>query len=176
MCKLNAPGSWNDSRLAGKIYTKLLNQTPDGFYLIADTAFPRGEERIDGRIRVPLKARDPLPLDKNERVKRLAFDRQVLSFRQTAEWGNHTLQSAFGRLHIPLSVNDHEARANMLEAVSRLHNLRTQCVGLNQIQTVYMPLWTPTELEAVWDGLEHRLFSDAVPSTLACFEAVSSGL
>ena len=75
----------------------------------------------------PLKARDPLPSDKDERAKLLAFDRQVLSFRQTAEWGNHTLQSAFRRLHIPLSVNDHGARANMLEAVSRLHNLRTLC-------------------------------------------------
>jgi hypothetical protein len=64
----------------------------------------------------------------------------------------------------------------MLEAVSRLHNLRTRCIGLNQIRTVYMPLWTSTELEAVWDGLERRLFSDAVPSTLTHFQAVSSCL
>ena len=173
-CKLNAPGSWNDSRLAGSIYRKLLHQTPDGFFLIADSAFPRGHDRIDGRIRVPITVKTRLPTDENERAKLLAFDRQVLSYRQTAEWGNHTLQSAFGRLRIPLPVHDHEARANMLEVCARLHNLRSRLVGLNQIRTVYMPLWTPTELESVWDGLEARLFPHEVSSTLAHFEAIAS--
>jgi len=172
-CKLNGPGSWNDSRLAGKIYTKLRDRTPDGFYLIADTAFPRGQDRIDGWIKAPLKVKDPLPADALERTKLLAFDHQVLSYRQTAEWGNHTLQSSFGRLRLPLPVRDDVARANLLEIAARLHNLRTRFVGLNQIRTVYMPLWTPTALEAVWDGLERRLFPSAVPSTLAHFEAIA---
>jgi hypothetical protein len=35
----NAPGSWHDSRVAQPIYDKLQNDTPDGFYLVANTAF-----------------------------------------------------------------------------------------------------------------------------------------
>jgi DDE superfamily endonuclease len=169
-CKLNAPGSWNDSRISDQIYSKLRDKTPDGFYLIADSAFPRGNHQIAGRIRAPIRAGDPLPSDENKRVNILAFDRQVLSYRQTAEWGNHTLQSAFARLRIPLPVQDHKFRANILEVCARLHNLRTRLIGLNQIRTVYMPLWSPTESEAVWDGLEDRLLP--VPSKLAHFEAV----
>ena len=157
-CKLNAPGSWNDSRLAGSIYRKLLHQTPDGFFLIADSAFPHGDHQIDGQIKVPMTVKTHLPTDENKCAKFLALDRQILSYCQTAEWGNHTLQSAFGWLHILLPVHDHEVQANMLEICSRLHNLRRRLVSLNQICTVYMLLWTLTELEAVWDGLEGCLF------------------
>ncbi|KAJ7156605.1 hypothetical protein C8R43DRAFT_1087314 [Mycena crocata] len=67
---LNAPGSWHDSHVAHPIYKKLLNRTPDGFYLIRGTR------------------------DKIEEW--LAFDRQLLLYRQTAEWGNRGLQGAFG--------------------------------------------------------------------------------
>ena len=38
-CSFNAPRSWHDSCVAQPIYEKLLNDTPDGFYLVADTAF-----------------------------------------------------------------------------------------------------------------------------------------
>jgi hypothetical protein len=54
-CCLNAPGSWHDSRVARPIYEKLHTETPDEFYLIADTAFPRGTDQIEGRIRAPMK-------------------------------------------------------------------------------------------------------------------------
>jgi hypothetical protein len=52
---LNAPGSWHDSRVAQSIYEKLLAQTPDGFYFVADTAFPRGVQQIARKIRAPIK-------------------------------------------------------------------------------------------------------------------------
>jgi len=51
----NAPGSWHDSRVAQPMYEKLLTKTPDGFYLVADTAFPRGSLDIAGRIEAPIK-------------------------------------------------------------------------------------------------------------------------
>src|SRR5215472_15485174 len=47
---VNAPGSWHDSRVAQPIYRQLREQTPEGYYLVADTAFPRGTADIQGRI------------------------------------------------------------------------------------------------------------------------------
>ena len=38
--RLNAPGSWHDSHVAQPIYEMLCTGTPDGYYLVADMAFP----------------------------------------------------------------------------------------------------------------------------------------
>ncbi|KAF7375533.1 hypothetical protein MSAN_00441500 [Mycena sanguinolenta] len=159
--KINAPGSWHDSRVARTIYEKLRTQTPDGFYLVADTAFPRGANQIEGRIRAPIKTGQTLRGTASEIQEKLAFDRQLLSYRQTAEWGMRGLQGAFGRLRLPLEIDNAERRANLLETCIRLHNFRARRVGHNQIREVYMPLWRQTtEDEQVWDGFEKMLFSD----------------
>lgn len=105
-CRTNCPGSWHDSRVAEGIYEKLEKQTPDGFYLVADSAFPQGGDRVAGKIHIPLKAGQPLPLDDNERAHVIQLSRSVLSYRQTAEWGMRELQGSFGRLRIPLGVED----------------------------------------------------------------------
>jgi hypothetical protein len=71
------------------------------------------------------------------------------------------LQGAFGRLRLPLDIDNAEQRANLLETCIRLHNFRTHRVGHNQIRAVYMPLWRQTaDDEQVWDGFEKMLFSD----------------
>ncbi|CAK5267792.1 unnamed protein product, partial [Mycena citricolor] len=151
--RLNAPGSWHDSRVARPIYDKLLTRTPDGFYLVADTAFPRGNAQIDGRICAPIKTGQRINGTQAEIEEKLAFDRELLSYRQTAEWGMRTVQGSFGRLRVPLDINNTKARANLIEVCLRLHNLRAERVGHNQIRSVYMPVWT----EAVEDA---RLWSD----------------
>jgi hypothetical protein len=158
-CRLNAPGSWHDSRVAQPIYNKLRTSTPDGYYLVADTAFPRGTDQIQGRIRAPIKEGTRLPADPIARTQALAFDRQLLSFRQTAEWGNRMLQQVFGRLRIPLTLNYRRSRGTILECCIRLCNLRTNRVGLNQICTVYMPIWRGGG-EEVWTSFENMLFSE----------------
>jgi len=91
--------------VARPIYEKLLRKTPEGYYLVTDTAFPRGSDQIKGRIQAPMKDGAHLPADSVERKKLLDFDRQLLSYRQTAEWGNRALQGTFGRLRIPLEIN-----------------------------------------------------------------------
>lgn len=159
-CKLNAPGSWHDSRIARGIYEKLRTETPEGYYLVTDTAFPRGTDQIWGRIRAPIKDGTRLPADPAERHQLLAFDRQLLSYRQTAEWGNRALQGTFGRLRVPLQVNYAELRGDLLEICMRLFNLRTREVGHNQIQSVYMPIWKDNEQEQLWRDFEGMLFSD----------------
>jgi hypothetical protein len=158
---VNAPGSWHDSRVAFPIYEKLENKTPDGFYLVADTAFPRGTLNIHDRIQAPLKSGQRWTGTKEQLEEQLEFNRQLLSFRQTAEWGNRALQGSFGRLRVPLDANDPEARGNLIEICIRLHNLRTRMVGINQIAEVYVPEWNKTDKDVkVWDAFENMLFSD----------------
>jgi hypothetical protein len=101
-----------------------------------------------------------LPTDELERTEKLAYDRQLLSFRQTAEWGNRGIQGAFGRLRLPLEINYADRRGDLLENIVRLHNLRARRVGHNQIRTVYMPLWKANEQEQIWNHFEDILFSD----------------
>ncbi|KAF6744650.1 hypothetical protein DFP72DRAFT_822923 [Ephemerocybe angulata] len=91
----------------------------------------------------------------------LAYNRELLSYRQTAEWGNRALQGAFGRLRVPLEVNNIERRGDLLETCVRLHNLRTREVGINQIKQVYEACWRRTDHDhRVWEDFRSILFSD----------------
>jgi len=146
--------------VARPIYEKLLWKTPEGYYLVTDTAFPRGSDQIKGRIRAPMKDGVRLPVDAVERKKLLDFDRQLLSYRQTAEWGNRALQGTFGRLRVPLEINYKERRGDLLETIIRLYQIRTRRVGINQIRSVYMPIWMENEQEEIWGHFEPILFKD----------------
>ncbi|KIY48681.1 hypothetical protein FISHEDRAFT_42869 [Fistulina hepatica ATCC 64428] len=160
-CRLNAPGSWHDARIARPIYEKLEMATPDGFYLVTDTAFPQGTDRIRGKIRAPMKENTRLPLDAAERQLALNFDRQLLSFRQTAEWGMRAIQGSFGRLRVPLPIKDSSRRGNILEVCLRLHQLRTRKVGINQIYTVYVTMWTEdAEQDRIYHQFKNIFFSE----------------
>ena len=68
----------------------------------------------------------------------MAFNRELLSYRQTAEWSMWSIQGSFGRLRMPLDCNDDVAHGDLIEICLQLHNLRTIKVGINQIHTVYM--------------------------------------
>jgi hypothetical protein len=128
---------------------------------VADTAFPRGVQQIDGKICAPIKTGQRLQGTEHEIEERLAFDCQLLSYRQTAEWGMRGLQGSFGRLRIPLEIGCQEERGDLLEICVRLNNLRAQQVGINQIRTVYMPLWKQTqEQEDIWGNFENVLFGE----------------
>ncbi|KXN89021.1 hypothetical protein AN958_06372 [Leucoagaricus sp. SymC.cos] len=157
-CNLNVPGSWHDSRVAQPIYDKLKYYTPEGYYLVADTAFPCGSLDIEGKIHVPLKDGAPLPQDYQERKQLVDFTHSLTSYRQTVEWGMRALQGSFSRLRIPLSINYSEFRGDILEVVSHLHNVHTHCVGINQIRSIYMPLWN--DEEEFWIKLGSLQFSE----------------
>ncbi|CAA7260123.1 unnamed protein product [Cyclocybe aegerita] len=85
---VNAPGSWHDANVARPIFERLRTRTPPGYYLIADTAFPRGTQSIAGHIRALLKAGQAVRGTPDEIAERMAYGRELLSYRQTAEWGN----------------------------------------------------------------------------------------
>ncbi|KAF8589788.1 hypothetical protein K439DRAFT_1645022 [Ramaria rubella] len=94
--RINAPGSWHNSQITQPIYQQLRDDTDDGYYLVANTAFPRGSAQISGRIKAPVKSGQRLPSDPDEREELLCFNRELLSYHQTAEWGMHALQGSFG--------------------------------------------------------------------------------
>ncbi|PPQ95855.1 hypothetical protein CVT26_015594 [Gymnopilus dilepis] len=157
----NAPGSWHDSRVAQPIYQKLRGNTPDGYYLIADSAFPQGAKDISGRIQAPIKSGKKLRGTEEDIEEHFAYDRELLSYRQTAEWGMRSIQGSFGRLRLPLPTGDTEFRALLLETCFRLHNLRTREIGRNQIQTVYMAEWRRTnDDQRIWLDFENIVFSE----------------
>jgi hypothetical protein len=131
---------------------------PPGFYLVADTAFPRGVQSIEGRIRAPVKAGNKLRGTRTEIEDALHFDRQLLSYRQTAEWGNRGLQGSFGRLRVLLEVAHKGRWGDLLETCVRAFNLRCRRVGFNQIRSVYASC---REIElGTWKNFESILFSD----------------
>ncbi|TFK17979.1 hypothetical protein FA15DRAFT_604134 [Coprinopsis marcescibilis] len=132
-CNLNAPGSWHDSHVAQPIFEKLRSQTPDGYYLVADAAFPRGTQDIRERIQAPLKPGQSITGSAFEIEGRMAFNRELLSYRQTADWGMRALQGSFGRLRILLEVDYKDRTADLLEICVCAHNLRTRRVGINRV-------------------------------------------
>ncbi|KDR67832.1 hypothetical protein GALMADRAFT_79452 [Galerina marginata CBS 339.88] len=159
-CHLNAPGSWHDARIARPIFERLRCQTPDGYYLVTDTAFPRGTDQIQGKIKAPLKSGARLPSDGRERDALMNFNNQLLSFRQAAEWGMRAMQGSFGRLRVPLEITHSSQRGDLLETVVRLYQVRVRRVGINQIRTVYMPTWAENEQDYIWKNFEKMLFKD----------------
>jgi len=90
----------------------------------------------------------------------LTVNRQLLSYRQTAEWGMHTMQGSFGRLRVPLNINSENRCKWLLETCCRLSNVRTRCVGISQIRNVYMPIWKAAEDEQLWLSPGDMIFGD----------------
>jgi hypothetical protein len=159
-CVINAPGSWHDAHVARPIFEQLRTQAPKGYYLVADSAFPRGAFLVKDKIKAPLKGGSVVPGDHQELTELLAFNRQLLSYRQTAEWGMRTIQGSFGRLRVPLPINDENAHKELLETCLRLVCLRACRVGISQIRNVYMPTWKASEDEELWENISEVMFGE----------------
>ena len=135
-CHLNAPGSWHNSSLSEELYDLLDHRVPDGYVLVADTAFT-GSPKLLKPLRQDQIA--SLSASKHISVRELCQEikrhRVAVSVRQAAEWGMRALQGTWGRLQVPLPANSQD-RMLILELIARMHNFRTRRVGLNQIKTV----------------------------------------
>ena len=142
--------------MASRIYNQLELETPPGFRIVADSAFPTGGNRLAGKILVALRHGQVLPLDDDERKDVLSHSRAILSYRQTAEWGMREIQGSFGRLRLPLDINNQELRLHLLETCFRLHNLKARLTGINHIRRVYFE--RDNLDENVWEGMEDILF------------------
>ncbi|OAV91607.1 hypothetical protein PTTG_04241 [Puccinia triticina 1-1 BBBD Race 1] len=120
---INAPGSWHGSNIAEKLYVTLLEDTPPGYCIISDTAFPRKTPRLEQRILAPIKTGDKVPADPLAAARLLRLNHQLVSARQAAEWGMRSIQGSFARLKLPLPASDAKTRRGLLEIVCRLHQL-----------------------------------------------------
>ncbi|KAG9078768.1 hypothetical protein FS749_009172 [Ceratobasidium sp. UAMH 11750] len=158
---LNAPGSWHNARVAQDVYGELLNKTPTGYFLIADMAFPKLRRGLLDKIHTPLKANTNLAhLTRAERDQAIKYSNSITSVRQAVEWGMRAIQGAFGRLKMPLDANDTEWRRLLIETCLRMHNVRTRMVEINQIRTVYMPVFTNGREQDFFDLTHSMIFSD----------------
>ncbi|QRV98736.1 DDE superfamily endonuclease [Ceratobasidium sp. AG-Ba] len=160
---INAPGSWHDVRVANlDIYRLLLENTPEGFFVIADSAFKSRDEELSKKIHTPLKANSIFENLTDEQVAaEWAYSADITSARQAVEWGMRAIQGCFARLRVPLDANDKLARRHLIEVCLRLHNLRTSRVGINQIRTVYIPAWTSNKRD-FFGRLHATLFPESL--------------
>lgn len=70
------------------------------------------------------------------------------------------VRGGFGRLRLPLDINDPIGRSDLLEVCFRSMNVRTVRVGINQIRTVYMRIWQEAEDEDIWNDFENIMFGE----------------
>jgi len=157
---VNCPGSWHDVHVMRPIFEQLRTEIPDGFYLVSDTAFPRGTTSIEGKICAPLKSGQQITAEPVAQEYTLAFNRQLLSYHQTAKWGMCTIQGSFGRLWVPLKISSERQCSRLIEICLHLTNVCACCVGISQIRNVYMPIWRALEDEQLWLNLGDMVFWD----------------
>jgi len=155
---LNAPGSWHNLHIAEDLYSKLLHDTPAGYRVISDTAFPWVTNQLDYRIVAPLKKGNRLPQLPQSYARLKVFNQQLVSARQAAEWGMRSLQGLFSRLKLPLPAKDHQYRAEILELAVRMHQVQCRTVRINQTQRVYEDI--QNECHILSRAFYRMLFSD----------------
>jgi len=127
----------HDSSIASKAYKLIVELTPEGYAVLADTAF----QRLDNAIITTLSIQALIHTTKAQRKESAIRS----SMRTAAEWGNRGLQGAYPRLTIPLLLPvDNNFRQIILLSCIHLYNFRTRLVGLNQIRTVYDSDWEET--------------------------------
>ena len=114
-----------------------MNQTPPGYWVISDTAFPRCTNQLNHRIFASMKKGDQLPGFPLTFPQLKLLNEQLVSAQQSAEWGMQAVQGSFSRMKLPLPATDHLFRAKVLELWVWLHQVRCQSVHINQTQAVY---------------------------------------
>lgn len=135
-CYINAPGTFHDSTMANmsQIYSKVddvFNRL--GSKIVVDSAFAS-----DGR---PSLYKSHQQNFDRRGIQRQNADvhRQATSVRQLSEWGMRGFQGSFPRLKDRLKYEERGERRIILEMIVLLYNFRASTVGLNQIQSTFMP-------------------------------------
>lgn len=119
------------------------------------------------RVKTPLKSGIRLPSNPQRRETILEESRVVTSARQAAEWGMRSIQGSFGRLRLPLSVNQ-SSRFRLLSLCFRLHQVRVRRVGINQILSVYDPVWQDS-MESIVEHVADRFAGTRYPDRVSRF-------
>jgi DDE superfamily endonuclease len=135
-CYINAPGTMHDSQMAkwGNVYSKideLFDET--GAKIVVDSAF-------SSESRQSMFKSWQSNIDNQGYVRQNSqVQKQATAVRQLSEWGMRGLQASFPRLKDRMVWEEKGERRLILEMIVRLYNYRASVVGLNQIQSVFMP-------------------------------------
>jgi DDE superfamily endonuclease len=134
---LNAPGCWHDSTLANSsgMYDDLdrIFEAHDEAQVVVDSAFSK-----DNRPSLVKSHQNIMDRLGNIREHGDRF-RDATSVRQMAEWGMRGLQGSFPRLKDRLLYEERGERKIILHLIVLLYNFRASTVGINQIQSSFMP-------------------------------------
>jgi DDE superfamily endonuclease len=135
-CYTNAPGTMHDSTLAkwGGLYDKIdeLYRTRQA-KVVVDSAFASDK-------RDSVYKSYQCNMDNNGNVRQNSIiQRQATSVRQLSEWGMRGLQASFPRLKDRMPYEEKGARRLTMRLIVYLYNYRAAVVGMNQIQSVFMP-------------------------------------
>lgn len=142
---VNFPDTWHDSKLpaASCLYYPLLSRyTPTEHAVMGDSAFPRSEPSLHGKM---LRARKTNEIGISVDIFLSAWlsavdnirARSMHSDRESAEWGVMALKGLFKRLTVPLAGDSYN-RYRITAACAHICNFRTGFIGLNQITTISM--------------------------------------
>jgi hypothetical protein len=147
-CYVNAPGTMHDSTMArwGNLYDKVdqLYATM-GVKIVVDSAF--ASERRDSMYKSYQNN-----IDQYGNVRQNSqIQRQATAVRQMSEWGMRALQASFPRLKDRMLYEEKGERRLIMNLIVFLYNYRASVVGLNQIQSVYMP-WLLRSANGFIDG------------------------
>jgi hypothetical protein len=135
---LNAPGCWHDSTLANA--SGIYDDLDDIFHahgcaqVVVHSAFSK-DSNWPSLIKSHQNITDRFG---NIREHGRRF-RDATSVRQMAEWGMRGLQGSFPRLKDCLLYEERGERKIILHIVVLLSNYSASTVGINQIQSSFMP-------------------------------------
>jgi hypothetical protein len=137
---INYPGSFHDSQVSvGLVNMVLEHLGPYKICVDQDQGFPRSGDMFDKFVG-PMSQRTRDNLAPAMRQMLLQRHNMYVSLRQSSEWGMRALQGTFSRLKYRLP-SDKLKRKYIIGSIVLLHNFRTHYVGLNQIATVFNPLY-----------------------------------
>ena len=135
---INFPGSFHDSQVSVGLINVVLEHI--GRYKICvDQGFPRSGDMFDKFVG-SMSQRTRENLAPAMRQYLLQRHNMYVSLRQSSEWGMRALQGTFTRLKSRLTSNKLK-RKYIIGSIVLLHNFRAHYVGLNQIATVFNPLY-----------------------------------
>jgi hypothetical protein len=132
----NSPSSWH-----GGLFQKLKAKVPQGYRLVGDSAFPRGDANCicPGKI-IRCRKEDEPPPDTEEEEE---VEKELTACRQSTEWGMRAVQTQCHRLQAG-DLPDEEImkphRRILLVTCFLLYNYRTRKTGLNQLRSFWMAL------------------------------------
>jgi hypothetical protein len=130
----NYPGRWHDSRVATKL-VEVVKAKIGRYKVCVDQGFRRTGD-LYGTFVGPISKKRKRALEPHYRRILVGESNRYVRLRQASEWGMRVLQGTYTRLKSILPA-DHEFRRLLLHGILLMHNYRTNCLGCNQIRTVF---------------------------------------